>query len=70
MTDQYDVNEKRIRDALILGIGVFGSINEIWFQQTERPYVLAFLAAMVGVPFILHADGKRRQRNGNGGDPE
>jgi len=72
LNENYEIIEKRIRDAVIFTIGIAGTVNEIWFQPDVRPYILAFLASLIGVPFILLADAKRRSnRNGreNNGDP-
>lgn len=61
---EYEQTEKRIRDAIIFVVGIAGSINELWVVDYPRPYALAFLASLIGVPFILHADSKRR-KNGD-----
>lgn len=69
---RYERNEQRIRDAVIFALGVFGSVNELWFQSHPRPYALAFLASVLGIPFILRADSLRRRRDDetNGHDNE
>jgi hypothetical protein len=62
---RYERNEKRVRDAIIFSVGILGSINELWVVDEPRIYALAFLASLLGLPFILNADAKRREkRNG------
>ena len=62
---RYERNEQRTRDAIIFALGIFGSVNELWFQDSPRPYALAFLASVLGIPFILRADTLRRRKEGD-----
>ncbi len=57
--------DKRIRDALLFSVGLAGVINELWIQPEPRIYSLVFLGSILGIPFVLHADEKRR-----GGDDD
>lgn len=52
--------DKRIRDALLFSVGLAGVINELWIQPEPRIYSLVFLGSILGIPFVLHADEKRR----------
>ena len=70
MGEYYEVVEKRVRDTIIFTVGVAGSVNEIWFQADTRPYILTFLASLIGVPFILLADAKRRRERDGQSDEQ
>lgn len=55
--------EKRTRDLIIFGIGAAGVVNELWFVETIRLEALAFLSAVLGVPFALFLDEKRKREH-------
>jgi hypothetical protein len=43
----------------ILGILSFGW--QVFFEDADRPYLLALIAGMLGLPFVLLADRARNQ---------
>lgn len=50
--------EERIKSAFLLVLGMAGVINELFLRAQEpRVTVLAFLAGVLGLPFVL--DTKR-----------
>lgn len=59
--DKWATWEKRLRDGIIFVVGVGGVANELFLRDEIRPSALIFLASMIGVPFVLAADAKRRE---------
>lgn len=51
----------RIRDIVLFVIGVAGIINELFLIAEPRPSSLVFLGSLVGLPFVLNADERRRR---------
>ncbi len=49
------------RDALMFTIGAIGFFHELIVSQAERPFILALSGALMGLPFVLSADGKLKQ---------
>lgn len=58
--DKWLIYEPRIRDAVIFIVGVGGVINELFILESPRSVALVFLASLIGVPFVLSADERRR----------
>jgi hypothetical protein len=54
-----------IRDILLFFGGLGLAVNEVLHSGVERPVVLGFLAAMMGLPIALRAD---RPKRGEGDD--
>lgn len=52
-----------VRDVLLFLGGLAGTAHEVVVSSGERPVLLGFLAAMMGLPLFLRAD----ERNGRGG---
>lgn len=52
--------DKRLRDLVLFLIGIAGVINELWIEDTPRYVSLIFLGSILGIPFALRADEKRR----------
>ncbi len=51
------------RDGIWLLLGTAGAINELFLRSgSERPYVLAFVATMLGIPALLSFDRKRHDK--------
>jgi len=44
------------RDTIWLVVGVAIVVNEVFFRETERPFVLALAGALMGLPLVLNAD--------------
>lgn len=65
--DRWSTWDKRVRDAILFTVGVAGIINELFILGDPRPSSLLFLGSLVGLPFVLQADERRRK---NGGDDE
>ncbi len=65
--DRWAVWDKRVRDGVLFTIGVAGIINELFLLGDPRPSSLLFLGSLVGLPFVLQADEKRRK---NGSDDD
>ena len=54
---------KTVRDTVLFIAGLGFAINEVVIRDgPERPVTLAFIAALLGLPFILRADEKREER--------
>lgn len=67
--ERFNLWDKRLRDILLFAVGVGGVINELWVQSEPRPYALIFLGSILGVPFVLRADEKRKAKDAGGEDP-
>lgn len=57
---QWERWDKRLRDIVLFLIGIAGVCNELWIEQEPRLYALIFLGSILGIPFALRADEKRR----------
>jgi hypothetical protein len=44
----------------MFGLGAFGFLHELILGGAERPFLLALSGALMGLPFVLAADGKVR----------
>lgn len=49
------------RSTLMFTLGAIGFLHELVVSQVERPFLLALCGALMGLPFVLAADGKMRQ---------
>jgi hypothetical protein len=49
------------RSAIMFGLGAFGFLHELILGGAERPFLLALSGALMGLPFVLAADGKVRE---------
>lgn len=58
---KYAIWDKRVRDTALFILGLAGVINELFIKAEPQPYALIFLGSLLGLPFVLHADEKRRQ---------
>ncbi len=47
----------------MFAIGAGGFLHELVISQAERPFLLALCGALMGLPFVLQADGKMRQQS-------
>ena len=56
--------EPRIRDAVIFVVGIGGIVNELFVLEQPRSVALVFLASLIGVPFVLSADERRKPKDG------
>lgn len=52
--------DKRLRDIVLFIVGIAGVVNELWIEPEPRLYSLIFLGSILGIPFALRADEKRR----------
>ncbi len=43
-------------------IGAIGFFHELIVSQAERPFILALAGALMGLPFVLSADGNIRSK--------
>lgn len=55
------------RQTVITTAGLFGFFYELFRQGSERPYLLALIAGMIGIPLGLAVESWIRSR-GNGRD--
>lgn len=51
----------------VAGLSAFGW--QVFFETTDRPYLLAVIAGMIGLPFVIFAD-KARNAGGEKDEPE
>lgn len=58
--DRWQRWDKRVRDAVLFIIGIIGVVNELFYEPEPRAGALIFLASILGIPFVLRADEKRR----------
>jgi len=55
----------------MFAIGAAGFLHELILRSAERPFLLALCGALMGLPFVLSADGYyRNRRNGDEGEGE
>jgi hypothetical protein len=47
------------RDLMMFGLGAGGFVHEVLYQGFERPFVLSACLALMGLPFVLAANGRR-----------
>lgn len=47
-----------LRDILLFFVGLAGVVHEVLTVGVERPTLLFLLAAMMGLPLFLRADGR------------
>ena len=59
--DRWHIWDKRVRDAVLFVVGVAGIVNELFIISSPRPSSLLFLGSLVGLPFVLNADERRRK---------
>lgn len=59
--DLWLISDKKVRDFVLWLVGVAGVINELFIVPDPRPSALIFLGSLIGVPFVLGADEKRRK---------
>jgi hypothetical protein len=45
----------------MFAIGAAGFLHELVLRSAERPFLLALSGALMGLPFVLSADGRLRQ---------
>ena len=50
--------DRDLRDAVLFVVGLVGVLHEIFFTGPERPTLLLLFAAMMGLPFLLRANGR------------
>lgn len=62
MENKWQIWDKRVRDVGLYIVGMLGVINELFIQPEPRPTSLVFLATVLGIPFVLRADEKRRDQ--------
>jgi hypothetical protein len=49
------------RRSIMFALGAAGFLHELVIGGAERPFLLALCGALMGLPFVLAADGKWRQ---------
>lgn len=54
------------RDTLIFTVGLVGILNEEFFREEERPYLLLLFGAMIGLPAFLNGPWSRNGDDNNG----
>lgn len=51
--------QRELRDALLFALGFVGAVYEIFYDHgQERPSIIVLIAACLGLPFLLRANGK------------
>jgi len=53
----------RTRDACFLILGLAGTANQLFFATPPNPVLYPILAALLGLPFALALDERRRKSN-------
>lgn len=61
--DRWNKWDKRVRDLTIWAIMAAALINELFYEEEPRPSALVFIASMLGMPLVLRADEKRREKD-------
>lgn len=49
-----------LRDVILFFSGLLGSVYETVVATTDRPELLILFAGMMGMPYFLRADDRRR----------
>jgi hypothetical protein len=60
-SDRYDRNAGRVRQAVLLALGVGIGIHETVFTSSPQPVLLIFAAGLLGLPLALGLDRKLQQ---------
>lgn len=64
MTDvEWERWRDRTRDACFLVLGLAGTANQLFFASPPNPVLYPILAALLGLPFALALDERRRKSN-------
>jgi hypothetical protein len=58
---------KSIQPVVLFVVGIIAFGWQVIAEQTDRPYLLALIAGMIGLPFVILAD---KARNAMGGQDE
>jgi len=59
----------RTRDMCFLVLGLVGTANQLFFADPPNPVLYPILAALLGLPFALALDERRRKSNGEDDTP-
>ena len=62
------VSRFKVREAVLFVIGTVTFGHEVFYAETERPFLIAASLALMGLPFVLAGEERLRRngRNGNG----
>ena len=61
-----------VRPIVLFFVGICAFGWQVFFEDTDRPYLLALIAGFVGLPFVVFADKARNEKDGgeeNGKEP-
>ena len=53
-----------VRPVVLFFVGIGAFAWQVFFESTDRPYLLALIAGFVGLPFVVFADKARNQQDG------
>lgn len=59
--DKWSTWDKRIRDGVMFLFGLGVAYNELVLESKPREVGLLFAASILGIPFVLLADERRRE---------
>lgn len=61
--DRWDIWDRRIRDVLLFLAGLLLLLHETVASTAPRPTLVVAAMALLGVPFVMAADEKRRKKS-------
>lgn len=51
----------RVRDVFFLALGLIGTANQLFYANPPNPVLYPILAGLLGAPFALAIDQRRRE---------
>lgn len=68
--DKYPEILKKVQPVIIFLAGLFAFGWQVFAEDVDRPYLLAVIAGMLGLPFVILADKARVARGESKGGEE
>lgn len=53
-----------VRPIVLFCVGIGAFAWQVFFETSDRPYLLALIAGFVGLPFVVFADKQRNEKDG------
>ena len=66
--DKYPDILKKVQPVVIFLAGLLAFGWQVFAEDVDRPYLLAVIAGMLGLPFVILADKARNAKDEKGGE--